>query len=413
MSVSSTLNNSIIQNKIIHQYSFKTGISESSLNFDRVIQSDFVHCFGSVRLFEKEGLVFPETLLSSIFSNLNLKDLATKEVLQAAFIKKNPILLKQAMKFFDKVFLEIFTQLQTADKNTEKLLEITLGKAISLIPFFEAKTGTKFNIPQKIDGQYRLVEYKVDQIKLTPDILGSNIFAYGLKPTSDNNARPIISFMGTPHATCSGAFLARFFDFIPFLGVGEGLYYLSKDIITSYIDTAYNEHGPIKAYGISLGGAMVLLAKAHQPEKIEAKPYNPAGVKDRIRKVYQKNKGLNNPKTTVVVHENDKVPKVGRLFKDSEYLKVLSTKNDNIYLSHVKPLSNLDNIAVIKGDVNKENNFFSRYIYSSLHFLVCFPKFMLSSLILLVKVLINLIIEGYKVLVKKTVEEEAIKASIG
>jgi len=53
------------------------------------------------------------------------------------------------------------------------------------------------------------------------------MFAYGFIPLTEG-ARPSVSFMGTAQPTATGALYTYFFDFISFLGIGEGSYLTAK-----------------------------------------------------------------------------------------------------------------------------------------------------------------------------------------
>lgn len=151
-------------------------------------------------------------LIEFFFQLKPIADHEIKIIAKAFFQNKNPIFLKTLLEDLQKIVLDLFK-----DRN-ESIFEVFIGWVLSLIPFLEPDNESFLIVPQKKGCVWRLIEYKIEEIKLTPSFLGSPMKAYGLIKDLES---PLLLFMGTPQRTASGSLLSIWGDFVPGFSVGE------------------------------------------------------------------------------------------------------------------------------------------------------------------------------------------------
>jgi hypothetical protein len=232
-------------------------------------------------------------------------------------------------------------------ENKELQLSALITNSLSLIPYAEPENDHKFVIPQKINGLWQMVEYETERIKLTPEQFGSPYFAYGLKPINNSEAQALLLFMGTnplPHAT--GAHHTFMADFMPFHSVGEHLYRADKDKLHAWVNAQYDiTSKPVIAHGHSLGASLAVIAHVHQPDKIQARAFNPPFWLPSIQKTYNQakerllaqSKDITDDPIIIFSQHGDPVCSIGFLLETDQQTK--ENKSPKVY----KITSNIGN----------------------------------------------------------------------
>ena len=90
----------------------------------------------------------------------------------------------------------------------QRIYEILIGNILALIPFAEPEHDSEIRLPQKINGQWQLIDYKVEVLNLNPEWLGGSMPAVGLTPIAPapEGAQRVLLFRGTSQPTGSVAF---------------------------------------------------------------------------------------------------------------------------------------------------------------------------------------------------------------
>lgn len=283
-------------------------------------------------------------------------EMITWQNIKAALINTDPKLVDQIKHEFHKIFKSVFDQRKNHD---DFILEMLLGNLLSLFTYFKPKNGEKVNIPQKTGNNWEFIEFKVEKIKLTPKILGSPVYAYGLTPLNPKKGSPVLLFKGTTFPQDKGFLTSIISDFTPLHSVGGGLYEFGKEAIGKWIKDTYKAHNktPIKVYGQSLGGAMAYHVASDHKEMVVIQAYVPPGlITDRESKLHGK----------TFCHENDFINALGKHPKGIELYKIITSSMRNKFTSHLRVYGSEDAI-VLKVNRKKENLRFSRTFLTILH----------------------------------------------
>ncbi|MDF1826901.1 MAG: hypothetical protein P1U39_01310 [Legionellaceae bacterium] len=216
-------------------------------------------------------------------------DLLSSELLSAIFVQRNPQLLCGMRHAFQEGFDQVWQQLnsQSASLSTKEnnQAELYISNCLSLLPFADLKPGNVFYIPQRIDGAWQRVRFRVEPIELTPtrgfETLfmrdEDRVFAYGLEPVGCPQAKPHLIFMGTTYPAGQGFFTQAETD-IEFETVGHSVYRTGRQKIIAWLQ---KQSQNVHACGMSLGGSLALLLAIDQGERVSrVDALNPAGLYD-------------------------------------------------------------------------------------------------------------------------------------
>lgn len=283
-------------------------------------------------------------------------EMITLKNIKAALIKKNPNLINQVKQEFHSIFKSIFEQRKGHD---DFILEMLIGNLLSLFTYFKPKKGEKIQIPQKIGGSWQLIEFKIEKIRLTPKILGSPVYAFGLKPVNPKKGSPLLIFKGTTFPQDNGFLTSIIADFTPLHSVGGGLYDFGKEEIGKWIKNTYESHNktPIKIYGQSLGGALTYHAALDHPEMVEIQAYVPPGlIREKKENIHGK----------IFCHENDFINALGYHPKDADLYKIITSADRNKFTAHLR-VYGCEDAIVLKVNRARENLRFSRTFLNILH----------------------------------------------
>jgi hypothetical protein len=227
-------------------------------------------------------------------------DMLDEKAIKAFLLKRDEKILNDLRVSLQEVLENVFfhannneyNQHFIANKNLQ--LQSIITAALSIFAFTEPPKGYRLTVPQLINNSWQAVEYEIEPIVMTPCSLGSPYYAYGMKPVNNppTGAQAHILFMGTNTIpTGRGMHHTFMADTMPGCSVGEHLYLLGKKQIQNWINKAYNETKlPIVSSGQSLGGSMAVLAHTYQPDKVQAKAFNPpAWLLYTLKGTYQHN----------------------------------------------------------------------------------------------------------------------------
>lgn len=313
----------------------------------------------------------------------------TPKLLRAAAVRKDEELLRQAQRELEAIGFRLLGELQSGelDPSRERLTEIFLGQILALYPFFEPETGTILELPQKIDGKWELVTFRVEQIPLTPRWLGPPILAFGLLPQSgsEKGARPCLLFPGTSQPTASWSPLDTWADFVPGYSVGEFVYnYWAQDKIKQWIDERAQQK--VEVTGISLGGSLTLLTVANLPERVHtARAYVPPAVRASVVGRYDQKLAAKeqseHPQVSLYWQDGDFISLVGAAWSKHwrAYRLIPGTHQDPIS-AHNKAFAAQPLTAVVRMDTEKDSRRLSRLLFNIAYEIACIPLFILLSL---------------------------------
>ncbi|MFC3909410.1 hypothetical protein ACFORL_10035 [Legionella dresdenensis] len=215
------------------------------------------------------------------------KELISWPIFKDLFINRDPHLTREMRLAFQEGFNNIYQQLSVAELNPAQLAQaqIYISNCMAYLPFAELTTYESMTIPQWINNQWRMVDYKVKPMELT---LTSGlkklfieeedrVFCYGLEPINFNltTAKPHLIFMGTnPVGRGFNAQLKT--DFEDFETTGKDLYRSGRSNIVNWLDRINQK---IDVCGVSLGGSQSVIAAIDQGDRISrVNALNPTGL---------------------------------------------------------------------------------------------------------------------------------------
>lgn len=287
------------------------------------------------------------------------------ENLQGIVRTRSPEFLAQIRIGLQEIFYSCGDYAMGIDSpDREKLFEAFIGHLISIIPYTYPDRNNVFSIPQKIDGAWRMVDYRVDQkIELTHQGLSGPISAYGL--VSDNGP-PILTFLGTTFPTGEGFLMTLLADFTPFLSVGHLPYWMGKDKINAWLEGKQN----VQLHGLSLGGALAfhVLRSSKDRNISRANIYNAPG----LYPWNWKQKIDDSCKVNIYYQGNDLVGTMGILpeGKNVSVYRIAQERLENPLSAHIRAYEAGKRVFLFEGSAQYENRRAGRRILTALHFCV-------------------------------------------
>lgn len=324
---------------------------------------------------------------------------------KAIFFNPNPKMMQRARGEIQDILHELFQQTNGISHERSKMLETLIGNVLSFYAYMDPQSGETLTIPQKINGEWQEVQYDVERLQLTPDYLGSPIYAFGLTTTNED-ANPLLIYKGTTYPTDHGAFLSIMTDMNPFGSVGGYVYHFGKETINRFIDDAIAGDKKVKVQGQSLGGAMTLQTVLNRPEAIErADAYVPpamlAGTCKSYNKRFDELGEANMPTVNVWRQENDPVSAVGQCWAKGWKVHSTHAKKENWLVSHMKAFTGQKRVMVLKVDPVRDMNSIPRKIFTFLHLALSIPLFVINAVIMTIWVIANKIFEAISALCKR------------
>ncbi|MCI5052734.1 MAG: esterase family protein [Simkaniaceae bacterium] len=306
----------------------------------------------------------------------------TCSAISAILIKKSQSMLNEAVHVFQEMFDNLYNAITPENSDLSNML---LGNLLSLLPFFEPKVDTIFQIPQRIDGNWQKVPYKVSPISLTPKYLGSPLKAYGFT-TEVKEAKPLLVCIGTTQPTTTGSQLTYWTDFVPGMTVGESLY-------TSYsknkLDSWLRHNSGAKMFGQSLGGITAIMSASDNPQHVsEVHAYGSPSPLHSVRAHFTDNTrrfGVT-PDVNVYCQDNDAVKHMGTGWhKDWKVWNVVTPNRHNFFSSHAKAFTGQSDVLVMEMIRNSGGEKRRRWLVNFFHQLVSIPMVIVQTLALIIK----------------------------
>ncbi len=303
------------------------------------------------------------------------RELINLQNIKAIFFKKNPLFLSQVRSEFQSIFNHIFQEIKNK-KHDELIIEMLIGNILSLYCYMQPSDLELITIPQKIESKWMEIPFKVEKIKLTPLILGSPVYAFGLKPLS-KEGHPIFLCKGTTYPQDSGFLSSIMTDFTPFFSVGGLIYLFYRKKISRWIEDAFKERQTkLRIYGQSLGGASAYHIALDNPDKVKVFGYVPPGLL-----TYTVHKYKDIPiMGKIFCHENDFVHLLGKHPKGIEFYKIITSAPRKGFAAHSRAFGS-EEVLVLKVDENKENKRFIRLFLEIVHQMISFVVFMPTLII--------------------------------
>jgi hypothetical protein len=216
----------------------------------------------------------------------NWKDLLSRKIFSAVFIERDHQLTRGLRQAFQEGFRHVYSQLegQQLSGMERNQAELYISNCLTYLPFADITPFESFAIPQCINDEWQLVDYKVVPIELTPTwgfkklfIRDTDrVFAYGLEPINKPDALPHLIFMGTTYPAGQGFTSQVNTDLESFETVGKKLYRSGHKNITNWLNKQTNK---VHVCGTSLGGSLALLLATDQGDKLSrVDALNPAGL---------------------------------------------------------------------------------------------------------------------------------------
>lgn len=283
------------------------------------------------------------------------KLLKERGLLHAVIWKKNPQILKEGRDLLNKIFIDMFNEIEQKKLSEKEALhlEIIIGDLLSLYPFLSPENGEEIHVPIRIEGKWHLANYQVQEIHMTPSWMGSPLVAYGLI-SKEYLAPPLLLFKGTTYPTDMGFGLSLITDMNPGASVGSYAFRSGRKKILSWINE-YSPNQKVIVYGKSLGGAQAWRTALYYPDKVEkvmaygAPGLNPRDIK-RWNKILEKG---NEPEINIFCQEGDSVPYYERSAQGFNYFLVLGEKPRNGILAHAEMFSTHERSVVLRMDSDK------------------------------------------------------------
>lgn len=254
--------------------------------------------------FESESLDSPDENALIIARNalriltmgwdVQANSLMSYRLFKAIFVQRDRELLRSMRVAFQEGFNHLFdSQLKessfSAAQHNQALL--FLNNCLCFLPYADITPYESFTIPQCINTQWVMVDYKVVPIELTPTtgfkklFLNDEdrVFAYGLEPITNLSAESHLIFMGTTYPAGQGFLTQVNTDLESFETAGKKLYRTGHKKIEAWLD----KQGEKKPHvcGTSLGGSLSLLLAMHHGDRLSrVDALNPAGIYEPWKK---------------------------------------------------------------------------------------------------------------------------------
>lgn len=296
------------------------------------------------------------------------RDMLSSQLLKAVLVTPNPSLIRGMWHAFQEGFQHIGLQLESkrlsARQNNQA--ELFISNCLCIFPFANLRPNDQCKIPQLINHQWMLIEYKITPIELTPT-RGiqtlfmhdeDRVFAYGLEPVGCDEVEPQLIFMGTTYPAGQGFMTQLNTDLEGFETVGNSLYRTGRERITAWLN---QQNKKTHVCGTSLGGALALLLALDQGEKLSrVDALNPPGLYDAWNKSeldrWDDLEEQDKPHVFIQKQGGDFVSSVGIWKGDWNILHVIPSKAASIsVLDHARNYAGYDDTTFEIVDAQQDN----------------------------------------------------------
>jgi|GEM_PF-1667338 len=297
------------------------------------------------------------------------QELMSWTTFNAVFLHRDPVLLKEMRVSFQEGFHHLFTQLEGKQftANQHEQIQLYLSNCLSILPYGDITPYESFTIPQFVDGEWTMVDYKVEPIELTEKsgygrfILQDKdrVFAYGLEPIQNSKAESHLIFMGTTYPAGQGFVPQVTTDLKGFETAGKTLYDSGRQRLHDWL---LRQGDKAHVCGVSLGGSLSLLLAIDLGEHLSrVDALNPAGLHDPW---YSKSRFdnwdemLSKPRVVVQSQGNDPVSPFGVWKNDWDILKIEPPQHKqgpNSYFDHCLNYAGIANTTFVYIDAEEDN----------------------------------------------------------
>lgn len=364
---------------VVDQALFNLGIRKSELKQGKIVEAVYKELDQIILAVEPEGLSpfkNPSMIKGQHAKNVMKyllhemawdKSALSWDFFKKVFSKESPQFLLELRKEFAELFLQLQSKAATGVHH-DLIVEMYIGNLLSLYAFTNPHANERLSIPCKIGKTWRLTEYRVDCIEITPDWFGEPMEAIGLMPICAK-AAPKLLFRGTPLPGAKAWHWAELADFTPGYSLGQLIYTFGKDNLKGWIEKAVKgcKH-KVQVYGQSLGGALAYQIALHHPEQVEIHGYVPPGL-------YSKSEKIKHGK--VYCHADDLIYLLGEHPAAASMIKVITEKRRDPYHAHVR-IYGSEKTILLKVNTHRENRRPVRKALSLLHQCYSVPFFTLK-----------------------------------
>lgn len=401
----------ILRKKSFHLYEqakFNAGLSSASLNAAEIARlhqaaDELIESIGNpIDTTPRELSESSQFLYQMIMGELPSfwQILKNFDLFIAVILKRNPAFDADAKKMLQGQLDKVYEYMNTGVHDHQGV-EVFLMNLLSLYPFFAPKDGETLNVPQVIDGRVEKVKCQVHKIQLTPDWMGSPIYAIGLTPVDNPKAAPYVLFKGTTYPSDDGALLSILADISPFASVGKWIMKAGEGNLEAWLKQQPNK---VIATGMSLGGAEAQHLGAMFPQY--------------IRDVYAlvpTNLWFNDV-SDVNQLPPDQIPRVKKFYHDSDIVhltgthEIKGTKTYKLYdsvgrnplLSHMRAFSADSEHVIVKVDNVQDQDSTTRKVLTVVHAILAVPLFLISLVFWSLVQLVRLLLEGIEAVIGST-----------
>ncbi len=314
--------------------------------------------------------------LPGFFQGLNMR------AMSAVFLKRDPKLLANARQVLRDVLVKLYDQIkEQGNSEYNHIFEANIAYLLSIYPHLIPDEFEKLSIPQLIEGEWKLCDYRIQRIQLTPKIFGSPVHAFIFKGKTEDGkgAPPLVSFKGTTYPTDDGAFLSILSDLNPFVSVGEMNLIFGGKEFKSELARATKEGGKARIAGLSQGGALAQIAAQYYPDLVEnIHAFNPPALRGRLA-----NKKLSSqPDIRIFWQNRDVVSGLGCQYNpNAKIFYTIGEQNYGRLVSHARGLVAEKDVIIVKLNTKRVNNSFWRKAISIIQTIVSPIIFILLSTI--------------------------------
>jgi len=246
---------------------------------------------------------------------------------------------------------------------TEEVFEAFLYHILALYPHSRPEIGHEIQLPVKIDGEWQLIDYRVDKkFLMTPSWLSSPHPIFGLRSDVEN-APSMITCTGTNYPAGEGFIAGILADFTPFMSVGHAMSLYNQAEVTQWLEQQSSVH----MTGMSLGGVLGLHTARLNPGLVDkVYGFNPPGL-------YSWNwKGRDlSTEFNIYSNENDLVSTLGFFPKGENVniFRILAEKTEEFGTTHARLYEGSHNrVTFVRSNPEYENGRVERKIITALHF---------------------------------------------
>lgn len=298
------------------------------------------------------------------------------ELIEALFVKRRKEIFDATRVELQKIVLNNFKKLTapSLDQKKEKRHETFLSMVLGIYPFIDPADNEDVQLPQKINGQWHLIDYQFERLDVSPKTgpLASVLededrmyaFALNAKNGAPANTKNILIHMGTTYPAGQGSELANLYNVCPNHSVGE-----AHDMTEVDAWFAKQAAKSVLVTGHSKGATDALITAAKYPDKVQQVDcLNPAPLArstlKRLKPAWNALSPAQRPVKNVYKQKGDPVAYIGKGYLEGTniYRVVPDAENPTMkvpvlktYFAHAGHYSGQENVAFVKAKTDRIN----------------------------------------------------------